>query len=162
MAAQREWLEKDYYKVLGVSDTATPKEITSAYRKLARQLHPDANPGDPTAEERFKSVSEAYAVLSDPEQRKEYDQVRRLAGRAGTATLAVDGADVARTDLTLLMRVISSVGPSVGFDHGSAVSDRYAAPFGFTGDLHEVVIQASPERHADTAAAEDRAGMHRQ
>ena len=57
MAAQREWFEKDYYKTLGVSDTATAKEITKAYRKLARQLHPDQNPGNAEAEERFKEVS---------------------------------------------------------------------------------------------------------
>ncbi|HSL59062.1 MAG TPA: molecular chaperone DnaJ [Acidimicrobiales bacterium] len=78
MTAQREWFEKDYYKVLGVSDTATPKDITRAYRKLARELHPDANPGDTAAEERFKEVSAAYDVVGDPEKRKEYDEVRRL------------------------------------------------------------------------------------
>lgn len=78
MSAQREWLEKDYYKVLGVSDTASAKEITSAYRKLARQLHPDANPGDAAAEERFKEVSAAYDVVGDPEKRKEYDELRKL------------------------------------------------------------------------------------
>ncbi len=57
MAPQREWFEKDYYKVLGVPESASQKEITKAYRKLARQHHPDANPGDPTAEERFKEIS---------------------------------------------------------------------------------------------------------
>jgi molecular chaperone DnaJ len=78
MAPQREWFEKDYYKVLGVSETATAKEITRAYRKLARQLHPDANPTDASAEERFKDVSAAYEVLGDEGKRKEYDEVRRL------------------------------------------------------------------------------------
>ena len=57
---QREWFEKDYYKVLGVSESASDKDITKAYRKLARDLHPDANPGDSAAEERFKEVSAAY------------------------------------------------------------------------------------------------------
>src|SRR5215213_1881717 len=78
MAAQREWYEKDYYKVLGVSDTATAKEITKAYRKLARDSHPDTHPGDAKAEERFKDVSTAYDVLGDEAKRKEYDEVRRL------------------------------------------------------------------------------------
>src|SRR6202030_1457134 len=75
MAAQREWFEKDYYKVLGVVSTATDKEITRAYRKLAKQYHPDANPG---SEERFKDISAAYDVLGDPAKRKEYDEVRQL------------------------------------------------------------------------------------
>lgn len=82
MAPQREWFEKDYYRVLGVSDTATQKDIKSAYRKLSRQYHPDNNPGDATSEERFKEVSAAYDVVGDPEKRKEYDEVRRL-GPAG-------------------------------------------------------------------------------
>ena len=83
MAPQREWYEKDYYKVLGVSDDATPKDITKAYRKLARGLHPDANPNDPKAEERFKDVSAAYDVVGDEAKRKEYDEVRRLGPMAG-------------------------------------------------------------------------------
>ncbi|MGH9018547.1 MAG: molecular chaperone DnaJ [Acidimicrobiales bacterium] len=75
MAAQREWLEKDYYKTLGVPSTATDKELTKAYRKLAKQYHPDTNP---TAEDQFKDISAAYDVLGDPAKRKEYDEVRRL------------------------------------------------------------------------------------
>lgn len=78
MAAQREWFEKDYYAILGVPDTASAKEITKAYRKLARELHPDKNPGDSGAEERFKAVSGAYDVLGDDTRRSEYDEVRRL------------------------------------------------------------------------------------
>jgi molecular chaperone DnaJ len=75
MAPQREWFEKDYYKILGVSDTATQKEITRAYRKLARETHPDANPGK---EDRFKEISAAYDVIGDEARRKEYDEVRKL------------------------------------------------------------------------------------
>ena len=80
MPAQREWFEKDYYKVLGVPDTATEKEITRAYRKLAKQYHPDANPG---AEDRFKEISAAYDVLGESAKRKEYDEVRRLGPMGG-------------------------------------------------------------------------------
>jgi molecular chaperone DnaJ len=83
MAPQREWFEKDYYRVLGVSDTASQKDIRSAFRKLSRQYHPDANPDDKAAEERFKEVSTAYDVVGDPEKRKEYDEVRKLGPMGG-------------------------------------------------------------------------------
>lgn len=82
MAAQRDWYEKDFYKVLGVAPEATAKEITKAYRKLARASHPDTHPGDIAAEDRFKDVSTAYDVLGDDAKRTEYDEIRRL-GPAG-------------------------------------------------------------------------------
>ncbi|MGE0877259.1 MAG: molecular chaperone DnaJ [Acidimicrobiia bacterium] len=78
MAPQREWFEKDYYKVLGVPEDAPAKDITKAYRKLARQFHPDANPDNTAAEERFKEISAAYDVIGDETKRKEYDEVRKL------------------------------------------------------------------------------------
>lgn len=78
--AEREWLEKDFYKVLGVSESATDKEITRAYRKLAKEHHPDANEG---RDDRFKEISAAYDVLGDAERRKEYDELRRLGPTAG-------------------------------------------------------------------------------
>ena len=78
MAPQREWFEKDYYSVLGVQSGASDKEIQRAYRKLAKQYHPDANQGDAAAEERFKEISAAHEVLGDPDKRKEYDQVREM------------------------------------------------------------------------------------
>ncbi len=74
----KDWLEKDYYQALGVAKDASTSDIKKAYRKLARELHPDKNPGDAAAEARFKEVSEAYDVLSDDAKRKEYDEARSL------------------------------------------------------------------------------------
>jgi molecular chaperone DnaJ len=76
--ASQDWFDKDFYKVLGVSKDVSDAELKKTYRKLARQYHPDSNPGDAAAEAKFKEISEAHSVLADPEQRKEYDQIRAM------------------------------------------------------------------------------------
>lgn len=78
----QDWIEKDFYRVLGVPKDADAATIKKAYRKLARTKHPDHNPGDAKAEAEFKEVGEAYAVLSDPAQREQYDQLRAMTGGA--------------------------------------------------------------------------------
>ena len=88
---QREWFEKDYYATLGVAKSATEKEITKAYRKLAKENHPDSHPG---REDRFKEISTAYAVLSDTDKRSSYDEVRAA---GNTISYVVNGTVVHTT-----------------------------------------------------------------
>ena len=80
--ASQDWIEKDFYKILGVSKDVSDADLKKAYRKLAKDFHPDRNPGNASAEARFKDISEAYDVLSDPNQRREYDAVRAMGGGA--------------------------------------------------------------------------------
>jgi len=102
---KREWFDTDYYAVLGVAKDAAQADITKAYRKLARQYHPDANQGDEAAEERFKEISTAYEVIGDEEKRASYDRARQLGplggagfgspgGRGGDGSFGFDGVDL--------------------------------------------------------------------
>ena len=76
--AEQDWLDQDFYKILGVDKSADDKEIRKAYRKLARKWHPDQNAGDSKAEAKFKEIGEAFAVLSDKDQRERYDAIRAM------------------------------------------------------------------------------------
>lgn len=87
--ASQDWLDKDFYQLLGVSKDVGDAELKKTYRKLARKYHPDSNPGDAVAEAKFKEISEAYSVLSDAEQRAEYDQIRAMG--AGGARFTAGG-----------------------------------------------------------------------
>ncbi|HYI50423.1 MAG TPA: DnaJ C-terminal domain-containing protein [Microbacterium sp.] len=80
--ASQDWFDKDFYKTLGVEKNVSDADLKKTYRKLARKYHPDSNQGDAKAEATFKEVSEAYSVLSDPDQRKEYDQIRAMGSGA--------------------------------------------------------------------------------
>lgn len=88
----QDWIEKDFYAALGVPKEADDAAIKKAYRKLARQHHPDQNQGDPAAEAKFKEIGEAYAVLSDPEQRQQYDALRAMAGGGARFSAGPGGA----------------------------------------------------------------------
>jgi len=125
--AQREWVEKDFYKELGVSSDASAKDIKTAYRKLASDLHPDKNP---TGAERFKAVSEAYSVLSDEAKRKEYDETRRLFAGGGFGGRRFDsggfgggGADGAEFNLNDLF-------DAAGKSGGANIGDLFGGLFG--------------------------------
>src|SRR2546425_11127328 len=116
MASQR-----DYYQILGVSETATTDEIKKAFRRLAKQYHPDRNPNNPQAADRFKEINEAHDVLSDADKRKKYDQLRRYGAFAGAGQGYGRGGG-------------SAPGADVGFD----LSDL--GSFGGLGDLVSAIF----------------------
>jgi molecular chaperone DnaJ len=155
VAPRNDWLEKDFYKVLGVSGSATEKEITRAYRKLAKQYHPDANPGDTAAETRFKEISEAYDVIGDDERRKEYDEFRRLGpvggmfGGGGGAGGGFGGANFRVDDISDLLgglfgrtqRGRGGAGPTMGPQRGADLAAELHLSFvdavqGITTQVH--------------------------
>src|SRR6202051_4281841 len=133
--AQREWVEKDFYKELGVSSDASADEIKRAYRKLARDVHPDTN-SDPSAAERFKAVSEAHSVLSDPAKRKEYDETRRLFAGGGFGRGRFNGdnfggfsSDGAEFNLNDLFAAAGQTGgANIGGLFGRAAQPRASRP----------------------------------
>jgi molecular chaperone DnaJ len=134
---RREWFDKDYYQVLGVPKNATATEIKKAYRKLAQQHHPDANPGNPSAEERFKEISAAYDVVGDPDKRAQYDQVREMAasgfGAGGPGGAGFGGFPG---------------GARVRFEDLGDLGDLFGGLFGGAGGR----VRAQPARGADLEA----------
>ncbi len=110
----RDWMDKDFYGDLGVPSDASTEDIKKSYRKLARELHPDANPGDSGAEARFKTVSEAHGVLSDPAKRREYDEAKRMFSAAGGRGFPGRGGGQ-EFDLGDLFATAGSTGAQGGF-----------------------------------------------
>ena len=173
MDVKREWLETDYYKVLGVSPSASDKEITKVYRKLARKLHPDANPGDSKAEEQFKEVSAAYDVLGDGERRAQYDQVRHMGPmnfQAGPGGFTMEH-DPVRGDLYLYPDRAVALGPMQAQEAATPVTLYVGTEEGFTyrltlsvvsRDSAQILIRnaaaAAPDAWSSNAAAPSVAG----
>ncbi|MEU4156149.1 molecular chaperone DnaJ [Actinoplanes sp. NPDC026670] len=129
--SSKDWLEKDFYAVLGVNRSASPDEIKKAYRKLARDLHPDRNPDNKEAEEKFKAASEAYDVLADDKKRKEYDEMRSLFG-SGAFRRGARGGGGTQFDPSDLFGGFSGAGGAPGADRrfgGSGFSDIFSSIF---------------------------------
>lgn len=126
----KDFVEKDYYKVLGVPKDATEAEIKKAYRKLARENHPDANKGDTKAEERFKEISEANDILGDPKKRKEYDEARALFGNGGFRAGGPGGGGSFNFDLGDLFGGAQGGGGAGGFGGGGGgIGDVFGGLF---------------------------------
>ncbi|MDR6689407.1 molecular chaperone DnaJ [Microbacterium sp. 1154] len=126
--ASQDWFDKDFYKVLGVDKSVSAADLKKTYRKLARQYHPDSNPGDAKAEAKFKEISEAYSVLNDPEQREEYDQIRAMGSGARFSAPGAGGGGG-------FDDVFSRFGqgrqaPSGGFDDFFTMFDQQGGGFG--------------------------------
>ncbi len=146
----RDYIEKDYYKTLGVSKDATLPEIKKTYRKLARKFHPDANTGDSTAEERFKEISEAYDVLSDEKRRKEYDDARALFAGGGFRVPAGGGGPGGAGGFTFdLGDLFGGAGTTGGGGAGGSGAGGLGDIFGglFGGNRRSAT--AAPRRGAD-------------
>ncbi|MDX2562607.1 molecular chaperone DnaJ [Streptomyces sp. TX20-6-3] len=125
----KDFVEKDYYKVLGVPKDATEAEIKKAYRKLARENHPDANKNDAKAEERFKEISEANDILGDAKKRKEYDEARALFGNGGFRSPGGPGGGSFNFDLGDLFGGTQGGGAGGGFGGGGGIGDVFGGLF---------------------------------
>ena len=134
--ASQDWFEKDFYAILGVPKDADSAAIKKAYRKLARTHHPDKNPGDAAAEQKFKDIGEAHAVLSDPKQREEYDAVRQMARGGARFTAGGPGGNGGFDDI---FSHFGGGGQRVRFDTGGGSYGGY--PGGGGEDINDLLAQ---------------------
>ncbi|MGH3437470.1 MAG: molecular chaperone DnaJ [Sciscionella sp.] len=147
----RDWIEKDFYAELGVSSSASADEIKKAYRKLARENHPDANPGDSKAENKFKAISEAYGVLSDADKRKQYDEARALFGGGGFGggSGGFGGGFPGGTGGIDLGDILGGMGGGAGGTGGGGLGDILGGIFGRRGGAGGAASANRPQRGED-------------
>jgi molecular chaperone DnaJ len=152
--ASQDWADKDFYKILGVAKDASDADIKKAYRKLARQHHPDTNAGDAASEKKFKDISEAYSVLSDPEERQQYDAIRAMGGGARFAPGGAGGGagGAGFEDLFGGLFTGNAGRHSGGFSTAGGMPPEFADLFGggFGGGQS---FQRTPQKGADRTAS---------
>lgn len=153
--ASQDWVDKDFYKILGVAKDASDADIKKAYRKLARQYHPDTNSGEAAAEKKFKDISEAYSVLSDPDERQQYDAIRAMGGGArfaphGAGSTANGGFE----DLFGGLFTGGGGRHSGGYSTAGGIPPEFADLFGggFGGAGGPAGYQRAPQKGADRTA----------
>ena len=154
--ASQDWADKDFYKILGVAKDASDADIKKAYRKLARQHHPDTNSGDVASEKKFKDISEAYSVLSDPDERQQYDAIRAMGGGARFAPGGGGGAPGGAGFEDLFGGLFTGGGGrhSGGYSTSGGIPPEFADLFGggFGGAGGPAGYQRAPQKGADRTA----------
>ncbi|WP_247046591.1 DnaJ C-terminal domain-containing protein [Arthrobacter rhizosphaerae] len=152
--ASQDWVDKDFYAILGIAKDASDADIKKAYRKLARQHHPDTNSGNTASEKKFKDISEAYSVLSDPDERQQYDAIRAMGGGARFAPGGAGGGNAGFEDLFGGLFTGGSGRHSGGFSTAGGIPPEFADLFGgggFGGGA-PAGYQRAPQKGADRTA----------
>ena len=153
--ASQDWVDKDFYKILGVAKDASDADIKKAYRKLARQHHPDTNAGNTASEKKFKDISEAYSVLSDPDERQQYDAIRAMGGGARFAPHGAGGAGANGGFEDLFGGLFTGGGGrhSGGYSTAGGIPPEFADLFGGGfGAGGPAGYQRAPQKGADRTA----------
>ena len=150
--ASQDWVDKDFYKILGVAKDASDADIKKAYRKLAREHHPDTNAGNTASEKKFKDISEAYSVLSDPEERQQYDAIRAMGGGARFAPGSAGAGNGGFEDLFGGLFTGNTGRHAGGFNPAAGgIPPEFADLFG--GGFGQTGFQRAPQKGADRTAS---------
>ncbi|MEE2568858.1 DnaJ C-terminal domain-containing protein [Pseudarthrobacter sp. J64] len=151
--ASQDWVDKDFYKILGVAKDASDADIKKAYRKLAREHHPDTNSGNTASEKKFKDISEAYSVLSDPEERQQYDAIRAMGGGARFAPGGAGAGNGGFEDLFGGLFTGNTGRHAGGFNPSSGgIPPEFADLFGGGFGAGPAGYQRTPQKGADRTA----------
>jgi molecular chaperone DnaJ len=150
--ASQDWVDKDFYAILGIAKDASDADIKKAYRKLARQHHPDTNSGDTASEKKFKDISEAYSVLSDPDERQQYDAIRAMGGGARFAPGGAAGGNGGFEDMFGGLFTGNTGRHAGGFNPSTGgIPPEFADLFG--GGFGQTGFQRAPQKGADRTAS---------